>query len=175
LDVLPEKLGELPDSDQYVSIEVIQPGERSDQRALLSVYRFNKLAASGDMNSVLMNAVAEQQPQRPARPRRRGRERGTGDGQARGKGKVEWGLPIASWSGRRRPWPRGLPAWTCLAVVGPTTLGLGRDAAHSGVEGSRALPMPKRARPGVGVARSPNGGSTPSWPTHQPPPSWSHS
>jgi hypothetical protein len=26
LDVLPEELGELPDSDQYVSIEVIQPG-----------------------------------------------------------------------------------------------------------------------------------------------------
>jgi hypothetical protein len=26
LDVLPEEIGELPDSDQYVSIEVIQPG-----------------------------------------------------------------------------------------------------------------------------------------------------
>ena len=37
LDVLPEEIGELPDSDQYVSIEVIQPGERSGQRALLSV------------------------------------------------------------------------------------------------------------------------------------------
>jgi hypothetical protein len=35
LDVLPEELGELPDSDQYVSIEVIQPGERSGQRALV--------------------------------------------------------------------------------------------------------------------------------------------
>jgi hypothetical protein len=33
LDVLPEELGELPESDQYVSIEVIQPGERSGQRA----------------------------------------------------------------------------------------------------------------------------------------------
>jgi len=40
-----------------VSIEVIQPGERSGQRALPSVDRFNKLAASGDMNTVLMNAV----------------------------------------------------------------------------------------------------------------------
>jgi hypothetical protein len=91
LDVLPEEIGELPDSDQYVSIEVIQPGERSGQRALLSMDRFNKLAASGDMNSVLMNAVAEQQPQRPPRPGRRGRAaRG---GQAAGKGKVEWGLP----------------------------------------------------------------------------------
>ena len=62
LDVLPEEIGELPDSDQYVSIEVIQPGERSGQRALLSVDRFNKLAASGDMNSILINAVAEQKP-----------------------------------------------------------------------------------------------------------------
>ena len=91
LDVLPEEIGELPESDQYVSIEVIQPGERSGQRALLLVDRFNKLASSGDMNSILMNAVAEQPPQRPAQPRRRGR--GTRDGQAKGKGKVEWGMP----------------------------------------------------------------------------------
>jgi len=87
----PEEIGELPDSDQYVSIEVIQPGERSGQWALLSVDRFNKLAASGDMNSVLMNAVAEQKPQRPTRQGRRGRA--ARDGQAAGKGKVEWGLP----------------------------------------------------------------------------------
>jgi hypothetical protein len=91
LDVLPGEIGELPESDQYVSVEVIQPGERNGQRALLSVDRFNKLASSGDMNSILMNAVAEQPPQRPAQPRRRGR--GTRDGQAKGKGKVEWGLP----------------------------------------------------------------------------------
>jgi hypothetical protein len=91
LDVLPEEIGELPESEQYVSIEVIQPGERSGQRALLSVDRFNKLASSGDMNTVLMNAVAEQQPRRAAQPRRRGRP--ARDGQARGRGKVEWGLP----------------------------------------------------------------------------------
>jgi len=91
LDVLPEEIGELPDSDQYVSIEVIQPGERSGQRALLSVDRFNKLAASGDMNSVMMNAVAEQKPQRPTRQGRRGR--GTRDGQVTAKRKVAWGLP----------------------------------------------------------------------------------
>jgi hypothetical protein len=93
LDVLPEELGELPESDQYVSIEVVQPGERSGQRALLSVERFNQLAASGDMNSILMNAVADQQPQRPAHPRRRARSRGSRDGQARGRRQVEWGLP----------------------------------------------------------------------------------
>jgi hypothetical protein len=91
LDVLPEELGELPESDQYVSIEVIQPGERSGQRALLSVDRFNQLVAGGDMQAILLNAVAEQQPQRPERPRRRGRA--ARDGQAAGRGKVEWGLP----------------------------------------------------------------------------------
>jgi hypothetical protein len=69
----------------------MQPGERSGQRALLSVDRFNKLAASGDMNAILMNAVAEQKPQRPTRQGRRGR--GTRDGQVTAKRKVEWGLP----------------------------------------------------------------------------------
>src|SRR5215218_2220204 len=93
LDVLPEELGELPDSDQYVSIEVLQPGERSGQRALLSVDSFNKLASSGDIHSILMNAVAEQQPQRPVQPRRRGRGGRDGQVTAKRKGKVEWGLP----------------------------------------------------------------------------------
>jgi hypothetical protein len=91
LDILPEELGELPESEQYVSIEVIGPGERSGQRALLSVDRFNKLAASGDMSAILMNAAATQQPQRPPQPRRRGRR--AREGQARGRGTVEWGLP----------------------------------------------------------------------------------
>jgi hypothetical protein len=90
LDVLPEEMGELPDSEQYVSIEVIQPGERSGQRALLSVDRFNQLAAGSDMNAILLNAVAEQ-PHRAAQPRRRGRR--TGDGQGTARRKVEWGLP----------------------------------------------------------------------------------
>jgi hypothetical protein len=91
LDVLPEEVGELPDSEQYVSIEVIQPGERSGQRALLSVDRFNQLAASGDMNTILISAVAEQKPQRTGPPRRRGR--GTREGPAAGRRTVEWGLP----------------------------------------------------------------------------------
>jgi hypothetical protein len=91
LDVLPEEIGELPESEQYVSIEVIGQGERSGQRALLSVDRFNKLASSGDMNAVLMNAAANQQPQRPVQPRRRGR--GSRNGQSPEKRKVEWGLP----------------------------------------------------------------------------------
>jgi hypothetical protein len=92
LDVLPEEIGELPDSEQYVSIEVIQPGERSGQRALLSLDRFNQLAAGGDMNTILMNAVAAQ-PQRVGPPRRRGRGRGIRDGQGAAKRTVEWGLP----------------------------------------------------------------------------------
>ena len=93
LDVLPEELGELPEGDQYVSIEIIQPGERSGQRALLSVERFNQLAAGGDMNAILMDAVAAQQPQRSTQARRRARGRESSEGQARGRGKVEWGLP----------------------------------------------------------------------------------
>jgi hypothetical protein len=93
LDVLSEELGELPDSDRYVSIEVIQPGERSGQRALLSMERFNQLAAGGDMNAILMDAVAAQRQQRPDQARRRARGRESGDVQAGGRGKVEWGLP----------------------------------------------------------------------------------
>jgi hypothetical protein len=58
---------------------------------LLSVDRFNQLAAGGDMSSILMNAVATQRPQRAAPSRRRGR--GTRDGQAPGRRRVEWGLP----------------------------------------------------------------------------------
>jgi hypothetical protein len=62
------------------------------------VERFNQLAAGGDMHAILMNAVTSQQPHRPAQPRRRGRGRGTRDGQARdrqtkGRSTVEWGLP----------------------------------------------------------------------------------
>jgi hypothetical protein len=51
LDVLPDEIGGLPESEQYVSIEVIQPGERSGQRAVLSVDRFNQLATGGDMHT----------------------------------------------------------------------------------------------------------------------------
>jgi hypothetical protein len=55
------------------------------------VDRFNQLAVGGDMNTVLMNAVAAQQPQRSAQARQRGQA--ARNGEARGRGKVEWGLP----------------------------------------------------------------------------------
>jgi hypothetical protein len=58
---------------------------------LLSVDRFNQLASGGDMNAIMVNAVAAQQPHRPPQPRRRGRR--TRDGQVTAKRKVEWGLP----------------------------------------------------------------------------------
>jgi hypothetical protein len=45
------------------------------------------------MQAILLSAVADQQPQRPERPRRRGRGRAAGDGQARGRRQVAWGLP----------------------------------------------------------------------------------
>jgi hypothetical protein len=83
LDVLPEEIGELPESDSYVSIEVIQPGDRTGQKALISLERFNKLAP--DMPTIVMNAVASQaSPPAPAPQRRR---RGGTSGQ---RGKVSY-------------------------------------------------------------------------------------
>jgi hypothetical protein len=77
LEVLPDEIGELPEPETYVSIEYVAPGERSGQRAILSIERFNKLASSGDMNTILMNAVAsEAGTSAPGEaPRRRGRAR----------------------------------------------------------------------------------------------------
>jgi hypothetical protein len=73
LDVLPEEIGELPESDSYVSIEVIQPGDRTGRKALISLERFNKLAH--DMPTIVMNAVASQAgPSTPAPQRRRRRD-----------------------------------------------------------------------------------------------------
>jgi len=49
LEVLPDEIGELPEAETYVSIEYVPPGERSGQRTVISIERFNKLASSGDM------------------------------------------------------------------------------------------------------------------------------
>jgi hypothetical protein len=81
LDVLPEEIGELPESDSYVSIEIIQPGDRTGQRALISLDRFNKLAP--DMPTIVMNAVASQAG--PPAPAPQGRRRGGRTSGQRGK------------------------------------------------------------------------------------------
>jgi hypothetical protein len=80
LEVLPDEVGDLPDDEQYVSIELIQPGDRSGRRAIIALERFNKLASSDDMNTVLLNAVAETHQRRgggqvvPVRGRGRSRK-----------------------------------------------------------------------------------------------------
>jgi hypothetical protein len=77
LEVLPDEIGELPEDEAYVRIEYIEPGSGTGRRAILSVERFNKLASSGDMNAILMEAVAERQgrgqQETPRRPRAAGR------------------------------------------------------------------------------------------------------
>lgn len=77
LEVLPDEIGDLPEDEAYVRIEYVEPGSRSGRRAILSVESFNKLASSGDMNAILVEAVAERQgraPQEaPRRPRGAGR------------------------------------------------------------------------------------------------------
>jgi hypothetical protein len=75
LDVLPDEIGELPESETYVEIEFVQPGDTSGQRATLTVDQFNKLGGSKDMKAVLTRALEEQRQtgaQEPPSPRRRG-------------------------------------------------------------------------------------------------------
>jgi hypothetical protein len=60
LDVLPDEIGELPESETYVELEFVQPGDNSGQRATLTVEQFNKLAGSKDMKSILARALEEQ-------------------------------------------------------------------------------------------------------------------
>jgi hypothetical protein len=60
LDVLPDEIGELPESETYVEIEVVQPGDTSGQRATLTVDQFNKLGGSKDMKAILTRALEEQ-------------------------------------------------------------------------------------------------------------------
>jgi hypothetical protein len=65
LEVLPGEVADLPDESQYVSIELVQPGERSGRRAIVSLEAFDALAGEGsDMNGILMNALAASHQQR---------------------------------------------------------------------------------------------------------------
>jgi hypothetical protein len=74
LDVLPDEIGELPESETYVEVEFVQPGDSSGQRATLTVDQFNKLGGSKDMKAILTRALEEQRqtgaPEAPS-PRRR--------------------------------------------------------------------------------------------------------
>lgn len=86
LDVLPDEIGELPESETYVEIEFVQPGDTSGQRATLTVDQFNELGGSQDMKAVLTRALEEQRQsgvQEAPAPKRRGRQSGTTS--ARGK------------------------------------------------------------------------------------------
>jgi hypothetical protein len=79
LDVLPEEIGDLPESETYVEIEFVQPGDTSGQRATLTVEQFNKLGGGHDMKVVLTRALEEkrQTGAEEAPPtRRRGRQGG---------------------------------------------------------------------------------------------------
>jgi hypothetical protein len=67
LEVLPDEIGDLPEAETYVSIEYIPPGERSGQRTAISVERFNKMASSGDMNTILAGVVVFRSPRPGAR------------------------------------------------------------------------------------------------------------
>jgi hypothetical protein len=86
LDVLPDEVGELPESESYVSIEVIQPGDRSGQKALISLDKFNAIAGGADMNAIVQNALAAQARPTPSEPPRRSRRGGAGGG----RGKVNY-------------------------------------------------------------------------------------
>ena len=79
LDVLPDEIGELPESETYVEIEVVQPGDSSGQRATLTVDQFNKLGGSRDMKAILTRALEETRQtgaQEASAPQRRGRRGG---------------------------------------------------------------------------------------------------
>jgi hypothetical protein len=87
--VLPDEIGELPESETYVEIEFVQPGDTSGQRATLTVEQFNKLGGSKDMKAILTQAL-EEQPQAGAQealaPKRRGRRGGA----APSRGKINY-------------------------------------------------------------------------------------
>jgi hypothetical protein len=88
LDVLPDEIGELPESETYVEIEFVQPGDSSGQRATLTVDQFNKLGRSRDMKAILTRVLDEQrQPsaQEAPTPKRRGR-----GGAAPSRGKINY-------------------------------------------------------------------------------------
>jgi hypothetical protein len=88
LEVLPDEIGELPDDTPYVRIELIQPGDRSGQRVIVALDQFNKLAASSDMNAILLRALATSHQQLGQDTLRR-----RGPGQASRRDRVNYATP----------------------------------------------------------------------------------
>jgi len=85
LEVLPEEIGDLPESESYVRLEYVPPGETRGQSVILPLERFDKLAQAEDMNAVLLRAIAETHQERgraappPTRRRGEGGRRGRTD------------------------------------------------------------------------------------------------
>lgn len=106
LDAPLEEVGELPESDAYIRIEVIQPGDRTGHKAIISLDRFNRLASTGDMSTTLMNAVAAQSgPSATAEPKRRTRRGGGGGASAEARSTTPaWSTAAnLTGAGSRRP------------------------------------------------------------------------
>src|SRR5215216_4427799 len=81
LEVLPEEVeGQLPEEQNYVRVTYFPPSESGgEERSLvLSVEEFNSLSTDFDMDTVLEDALREQQEREGRRRGRRGR-RGSGE------------------------------------------------------------------------------------------------
>jgi hypothetical protein len=88
LDVPPDEIGELPEGETYVEIEIVQPGDASGQRATLTVEQFNKLGGTKDMKAILTRALEEQRQTRaraPEAPAPKRPQRGARGAPSRGK------------------------------------------------------------------------------------------
>jgi hypothetical protein len=85
LEVLPDEVEDkLPEEQNYVRVTYFPPSENGgEERSLvLSVEEFNSLSTDFDMDTVLEDALREQQEREGRRRGRRGR-RGTGERRAR--------------------------------------------------------------------------------------------
>jgi hypothetical protein len=85
LEVLPEEVeGQLPEQQNFVRVTYFPPTDNGgEERSLvLSVEEFNSLSTDFDMDTVLEDALREQQEREGRRRGRRGR-RGTGERRAR--------------------------------------------------------------------------------------------
>ena len=76
LEVLPSEVEEkIPTDQDFVILSYYHPTDPTPKNFLMPLEEFNSLATQGDMDSVLQNALGNQQQQRE-RPRGRGGRRG---------------------------------------------------------------------------------------------------